>query len=120
MKQRRARLLGTHAEDLAQRHLEAAGLQCRDRNVHCRGGELDLIMMDGDCLVFVEVRKRSRDDYGAAAESVTASKRRRLVGAARYYLHRHGAHERPCRFDVVTIDGRGNIAWLRDAFRADE
>ncbi|MCS4504716.1 hypothetical protein KBTX_01285 [wastewater metagenome] len=111
---------GADAEALARRHLERQGLRFRAANVHCRGGELDLVMDDNGTLTFVEVRQRSRDDFGTAAESITAGKRRRLVTAARYYLHSNGADDAPCRFDAVTVDGDGRIEWLRDAFRADE
>lgn len=111
---------GAGGEAIACRHLEHRGLTCLARNFRSRGGELDLVMDDGGTLVFVEVRLRSREDYGTAAESITAGKRRRVVRAARYYLHRHGAHQRPCRFDVVTVDADGKATWLRDAFRADD
>lgn len=116
---RSTRAVGADAETRAREHLERQGLRLRAANVHCRGGELDLIMEDCGTLVFVEVRQRSRSDFGTAAESITARKRRRLVTAARYYLHRNGADDAPCRFDAVAVDG-DRIEWLRDAFRADE
>nr|WP_103702643.1 YraN family protein [Paraburkholderia eburnea] len=94
------------------------------RNVHCRGGELDLVMRERDgTLVFVEVRARTRAAYGGAAASVGWHKRQRLLRAAREYLltyaGEHGALPPACRFDVVTFEG-GRLTWLRDAFREDE
>lgn len=108
---------GAQAEALACDHLQAHGLTLVQRNYQVRAGEIDLIMREGNETVFVEVRQRSRPDWGSAAESVTASKRRRLSRAAQHYLQRHG--ETPCRFDVVTIDGNGKPQWLRHAFDAE-
>jgi len=77
-------------------------------------------MRDAGTLVFVEVRRRSSRTFGGGVESVSATKRARLVAAAEHYLmmHRIG-DDRPCRFDVVAIDGpplRTTIDWVRDAF----
>ena len=87
------------------------------RGPRLRGGEVDLIMREGDgTLVFVEVRARSDDRFGGAAASIRGSKRQSLVLAARHYL-RHLAAPPPCRFDVVAVDG-DRIEWLRAAFDA--
>ncbi len=91
-----------------------------ERNFHCRAGEIDLIMRDGDCLVFVEVRYRRSDRYGSPAESVAARKQARLLTTAQYYLQTHPAQrERPMRFDVVAVrpSPQGlHIEWISDAF----
>ena len=90
------------------------------RNWHCRLGELDLVALDGGVLVIVEVRRRSRGDYGGAAASITFAKRRRMVRAARHLLMRRPDLARlPARFDVVALDGpEGRIEWIRGAFDA--
>ena len=93
---------GTAAEDLALRYLEARGLNLVTRNFRCRTGELDLIMRDGEQLVFVEVRSRRHARYGTPAESVTRTKQQRLLRAAAFYLQRQRL-DPPCRFDVVAI-----------------
>ena len=110
---------GEAAEQLAADHLRRHGLRLIERNFRVRGGEIDLICRDGKTTVFVEVRLRSRGDFGGAAASITATKQARLILAARHWLLRHG--ETPCRFDCVLLDGleSGNIEWLRDAFSAD-
>ncbi|MDD2885104.1 MAG: YraN family protein [Dechloromonas sp.] len=108
---------GREAEARAAAYLENCGLQLVDRNFRIRGGEIDLIMRHGTTLVFVEVRQRSRSDYGGAGASITAGKRRRLILAARHYLARRG--DCACRFDCLLIDGKA-FTWLRDAFRADD
>ena len=107
--------LGQRAEDRAQAQLIAHGLQPVARNYRCRAGEIDLIMRDGDCLVFVEVRFRRSSGFGGALSSVDARKRRRLTLAAEHYLVHHGWRG-PCRFDVVAFDGHSGKTWVRDAF----
>ena len=116
---------GSRAEDLALRHLQAAGLVLVERNYRvargpgARAGEVDLILREPDgTLVFVEVRARSApaDAWGGAAASVSRAKQRRVVYAAQHWLLRLGALP-PCRFDVVAIDGP-RIEWLRGAFDA--
>jgi putative endonuclease len=111
-------ITGAQAEALACQHLERAGLRLLERNYRCPPGEIDLVMQDGNTLVFVEVRYRKRDRFGSAAESVTAVKRGRLEAAAAHYLAATGARN-PCRFDVVTLSGQPpRLDWLRDAFQA--
>ena len=119
---RRAR--GAAIEAAAQRHLRAAGLRDIAANAHYRGGELDLVMRDGACVVFVEVRYRRHAAFGGGAASVDAGKRRRLLHAAQLFLAAHPVlADAPCRFDVVDASGDPDaptLAWLRDAFRADD
>ncbi len=110
---------GAAAEQLAADYLLGRGLRLVERNFRVRGGEIDLICRDGATTVFVEVRLRSRSDFGGAAASITIAKQARLILAARHWLQRHG--ETPCRFDCVLLDGLEpkNIEWIRDAFLAD-
>lgn len=117
------RATGDVFEDAALKHMQRAGLTLVARNFNTRHGELDLVMRDGDTLVFAEVRYRKRGSFGDAVASVTASKRGRLVSAARLFLQAHPrlAHQ-PCRFDVLAFDGSPDAAdctWLRSAFDAD-
>ena len=110
---------GTAAEELALDYLQARGLTLVTHNFRCRGGELDLIMREGETLVFVEVRSRRQSTYGTPAETVTPTKQQRLIHAASLYLQRQ-ALDPPCRFDVVAIlqDGSApRIDWIRDAFQ---
>ena len=107
---------GAAQETLALAQLEAAGLQLLARNVASRVGELDLVMQDGDILVFVEVRSRTSARFGGAAASVTFAKQQRLARAAQVFLKTTWRGPPPrCRFDVVAISPEG-IEWLRDAF----
>ncbi len=120
-----AQARGQQAEALAEAHLTAHGLRLLARNARCRGGEVDLICLDGDTVVFVEVRLRSNTRFGSAADSIGARKQRRVVLAARHWLHGEGRRHaaRPCRFDAVLLDGHdttdtAGIIWLRAAFDA--
>lgn len=107
---------GREAETLAAQYLERHGLRVVARNFRVRSGEIDLICRDGATLVFVEVRLRSRGDFGGAAASITAEKRRRIVLAASHYLL--GRPPCDCRFDCVLLDGQ-RLEWLKNAFSAD-
>ena len=118
------RATGDVFEDRALEHLKRAGLELLARNFQNRFGEIDLVMRDGDTLVFVEVRYRRGRGFGSAADSVTARKRERLVRAARGYLAAHPEHaSRACRFDLVAFDGKpaqALIDWQRGAFDAED
>lgn len=100
------------------------GLREIASNANYRSGELDLVMRDGACMVFVEVRYRRHAGFGGGAASVDAVKRRKLVRAAQAFLAAH--HEfanTPCRFDVVEASGdpaAPDLSWLKDAFRGDD
>ncbi len=107
---------GDQAEDLALAYLERAGLRLVARQVANRFGEIDLIMRDSDEWVFVEVRRRSRADYGSAADSISAAKQGKLRRTAESWLQRHHGDRLPaCRFDVCAMDG-DRIDWIRNAF----
>ncbi|MCB1877257.1 MAG: YraN family protein [Chromatiales bacterium] len=112
---------GREAERLAADYLGSRGLRIIERNFHCRGGEIDLIAETGDELVFVEVRYRTRAGYGSAADSVTATKQRRIILAARHYLAHHPERaSQAARFDVLAIDGAEPLRfnWIVAAFTA--
>ncbi|HET8711868.1 MAG TPA: YraN family protein [Spongiibacteraceae bacterium] len=113
---------GAAIENAAAMWLQAQGMACVARNFRCRGGEIDLIMRDGRTLVFVEVRLRNREDFGNAAESVTAAKQRRVIHAAQYYLATHlGCADLACRFDVLAAKCENETIvwnWVQDAFYA--
>ncbi|WP_422505183.1 YraN family protein [Stenotrophomonas sp. GZD-301] len=113
---------GAAVEAAALAHLRRAGLQPLAANARYRGGELDLVMRDGDTTVFVEVRYRASAAFGGGAVSVDLRKRRKLVLAAQLFLLAHPALANlPCRFDVVEAAGDPpQLRWLRDAFRLED
>lgn len=105
--------IGRNAEDESLAFLQLQGLKFVTRNFNCRFGEIDLIMMDGNTLVFVEVRKRKNRRFGGAAGSVTLAKQRRIINTAQCYLQRYRTTP-PCRFDVMAWDG-AQSQWLKNA-----
>ncbi len=116
--------IGFDAESRALDWLLEQGLLLVARNYRCRLGEIDLVMMDRRCLVFIEVRYRKPGSKISAAESVGPAKQRKLVrAAARFIAHNRRFHDSTVRFDVVAIDGPSAGApawrWIRDAFRPE-
>ncbi len=109
---------GRRAEKLAERYLRRQGLKLEARNFLCKNGELDLVMRDGEYLVFVEVRYRAQ---GGALESIQPRKQAHVIRAAVWYLQAQGKTERQARrFDIVSIQGdltAPQIDWIKDAFR---
>lgn len=112
--------VGARFEQRALERLERSGLKLVQRNWRNRFGELDLVMRDGECLVFVEVRYRRHARFGGGAASVGASKREKLARAAQGFLQAHPKlASLPCRFDVVAFDGDAGAVdcdWQRAAF----
>lgn len=107
---------GQKAEQVAAAYLADQGLLLVDRNWHCKGGEIDLVMRDGATVVFVEVRARGGMGFGGAAASITHGKQARVILAARHYLMAKGL-DAPCRFDAVLVQD-GRLEWLKGAFEA--
>ncbi len=136
-RQASTKLVGDAAESAVLSQLQGAGLTLVQRNYRTPGrggGEIDLIMRERDgTLVFIEVRQRAKGTHGGAAASVSATKQRRIVLAARFFITRFGNNPPSCRFDVVAVDGvlqnaepgaqqqtvQTRIEWLRGAFTAD-
>lgn len=96
------------------------GLQPLARNYHCRGGEIDLIMLDSDTLVFIEVRYRATAAFSSAQHTVDARKQRKIIRTAAMFAAANSRHAmRVMRFDIVAIEGTAELTidWLKDAFR---
>jgi len=114
--------VGRRGEDAAACFLERLGFLILERGFRTRGGEIDLVAIEGDTLVFVEVKTRLSLACGTPGESVDGRKQGRIGRAAALYLSRRPAWDPPVRFDVVEIvgrpGGRARIRLLRDAFGA--
>ena len=115
---------GARWEKLALKHLESRGLSCITENFRCRMGEVDLVMRERDCLVFVEVRYRRSNRFSTAAGSVDGLKQRKLTRTAAAFLARHPEFcDLGVRFDVVAFDAacddQCTLQWLQDAFRPE-
>jgi putative endonuclease len=92
-----------------------------ERNYHSPYGEIDLIALEGGAVVFVEVKTRTTDAYGAPELAVDQRKQERMVKTALGYLKHKKLHQMPCRFDVVAISGAGSdtVELIQNAFEMD-
>lgn len=102
-------------EKIALDFLESKGLKLITSNYHSRYGEIDLIMLDKEVLVFVEVRFRRSNQFGGAAMSVTPAKQRKIALTAMQFLQKNRKTESPCRFDVIAISN-SKTEWIKSAF----
>lgn len=113
---------GDRGEADALKYLQTTGLKLIERNYRCTGGEIDLVMLEQQTLVFVEVRFRRDRSFGGAAASVNQRKQQRLLIAAQRFLQTHPQYQRHrARFDVVSLDDGDTaptLQWIKDAFRA--
>lgn len=112
--------VGRDAESRVDRAARRRGWRRVARNFNVRGGELDLVYRTADMLVVVEVRYRSREDYGGAVASVTRTKQRRIVLATQHLLAAHPEYAAlAVRFDVVGVDDTDTLNWIENAFYAE-
>ncbi len=110
------RTIGGRYEKAACIYLQKKGYRLREANFRIRSGEIDLIMEDGSTIVFVEVKYRRGNGYGSGEEHVDRRKQKTIADVAAYYLLRHGLCECYCRFDVVSVNGKGEIRHYENAF----
>ena len=112
--------VGAYGERVALAHLVGQGMVVLDRNWRCPAGEIDLILRDGDQLVFAEVKTRRGDRFGTPAEAVGEAKVRRLRRLAAAWLNQAGLPPVTVRFDVVAVHpgrrGAATVEHLRGAF----
>lgn len=95
---------GNYGEDLACKYLQKLGYVILDRNYRIRGGEIDIVAKDVDCLVFVEVKCRFSKDYGFPVESMTPWKIKFLLKTARFYIQKIEWGDKEYRLDFVGVD----------------
>jgi putative endonuclease len=94
---------GRRGEEIAAAFLARSGFRLLERNFRCRAGEIDLVAVDGETVVFVEVRSRTGVGRGTPLESVAWRKQVQVGRVARHFLTLRRWHERPARFDVVGV-----------------
>ena len=113
---------GKIAEDLACKYLHQQGLRLLTRNYRVPCGEIDLIMQDGEIIVFIEVRSRKNNKTMHVLESIDAEKCTRIIRASQQFLqNKRRGKDAVCRFDVVLIMGRiehAEVEWIKNAFEA--
>src|ERR1700722_1847848 len=111
--------LGRRGERAAEKYMRRSGYRIVARNFRAAGAEIDLVAMDGDVLVFVEVKTRRNLEAGAPEEAVDERKQKRMRRAAEIFATRYRADDITMRFDVVAVDASGKrleIELLRNAF----
>jgi len=117
--QTRKQILGQEGERIAEAYLRKKGYSLVERNYRCSVGELDLVVLDRRVIVFVEVKTRTDERFGAPLESVGKRKQQRIIKAALFFLSQHRLHHREARFDVVGITLMGRepaVEHVRNAF----
>ncbi len=111
--------IGTTAEDTAIDFLKLKGLSLIDRNFKPKYGEIDLIMNDGQCTVFVEVRYRKSKNFLTPLESIDHNKVNRIIKCSKFYIQKLKSNDETFRFDIITINGSldsPEIDWYQNAF----
>tara|TARA_R100001163_G_C5059084_1_gene195737 strand:- start:380 stop:781 length:402 start_codon:yes stop_codon:yes gene_type:complete len=114
---------GLYYEKLALEFLRRHGLRLQQKNYHCRLGEIDLILLDAQVLVFAEVRFRARNDFGTGFETVGRYKQQKLIRCAQFYLLEKKLYEKcDLRFDILSISRNqeeAEIHWIKNAFSVE-
>lgn len=113
---------GKAAEDAAIRLIVDKGLQIAERNFSCKVGEIDIVALEGETVVFIEVRSRAANTPLPPEQTVLTSKQRKIIRAASVFLAHRGFQERPVRFDVIAVERfekekQAVLRWYKDAFR---
>ena len=108
---------GLRGEDEAEQYLvREKGMECLERRYRTKAGEIDLILLDGDTVVFAEVKTRKTGERGNGLSAVDTKKQKRILNAALLYLMKMKWMNRSVRFDVVEVFGH-EIMYVRNAFQ---
>jgi putative endonuclease len=110
---------GARGEQVAVQHLRQLGMEIVELNYRFGRGEIDIIALDGEVLVFCEVKSRTGLQFGDPEYAITTNKQRQIRRIAEGYLYQHEIKGQACRFDVITVRWLGNnpeINYIRNAF----
>lgn len=117
------RSVGSRGEALAASFIEREGYRILERGYRTRYGEVDIIAVDGETIVFVEVKMRRGILFGSPGEAIDGRKQRQIARTARHYIASRGCEDAVFRFDSVLIaplkNGTLSFELIKDAFRAD-
>ncbi|HIF49964.1 MAG TPA: YraN family protein [Thiotrichaceae bacterium] len=113
---------GKIAENIAAKYLAKHKVKLLTQNFHSRFGEIDLIALEQEILLFVEVRYRKNENYLAIVETIDRHKCKKILTTSEYYLSKNKKYQSyQCRYDVITITGvldKPVIEWIKNAFQA--
>lgn len=115
-----SRELGRKYEDMAADYLRNQGFKIIERSYSCQMGEIDIIAYEGQTLAFIEVRARSRTDFGTPAETVGSAKQNRIVKTALNYIKHKNIKPQELRFDVLSIVPQRETVLIRNAFSSSK
>lgn len=96
-------IIGKKGEDEAVKYLESKGYRVIERNFLCRQGEIDIIALDKNYIVFVEIKARTSTEYGLPSEAVTEKKLKHMVKAIQYYLYKRNLENENIRIDAIEV-----------------
>lgn len=96
-------IIGKSGEDIAVEYLIKKGYKVIERNFYCKTGEIDIIALNNEYLVFVEVKTRSSTEYGVPSEAVTKRKLEHIYRTAKYYVYTRNLQDEFIRFDVIEV-----------------
>ena len=109
-------IIGQRGEDEATKYLEQKGYKIIERNFLCRQGEIDIIALDKNYIVFIEIKARTSTEYGLPSESVTERKKKHMLKAIGYYLYKRNLENENIRIDVIEVyvkEGKYNINHIK-------
>jgi len=107
---------GNRGEEIARHFYESRGCEILEMNFRFKRAEIDIIVLENEKrLVFVEVKTRTRKDYGEPEMFVSRSQQKRIKEAAEEYIFGINWHKE-IRFDIVSVDSTGNVEHFEDAF----
>ncbi|MEM6998872.1 MAG: YraN family protein [Pseudomonadota bacterium] len=113
---------GKLAEEFAATYLKKNNVRIVSKNYLCRFGEIDLIGIEKNILIFIEVRYRKNERYLSAVETIDQTKCNKIITTSKYYLNEYKKYQSYfCRYDVITITGdfqQPVIEWIKNAFQA--
>lgn len=110
---------GQLAEKIARKYLKKHRIKIIDKNFFCRLGEIDIIGLQSNMVIFVEVRFRSDSNFGSAEHSITKAKQKKIIRASQYWLTKNQMHNKDIRFDAILFNQQINyqhITWLKAVF----
>ena len=95
--------IGKQGEELARKYLLKKGYNIIEKNFMARQGEIDIIALDKDELVFIEVKTRTNQKYGKPASAVDYNKRKHMINTIKYYLYSRGMENQFVRIDIIEV-----------------
>ena len=101
-------IVGKNGEDAATKYLIDKGYKIIERNFLCRQGEIDIIALDGDYVVFLEIKSRTNREYGLPSESVNTRKIKHMINSIKYYLYIKKIENKNIRIDVIEVYVKDN------------